>query len=99
MHQTETPLHEGAILARLAGLDETTLSADAAQGLLTLGFSPADKERMHELATKAQASALTPKERLEVEAYSRISSLLGILKSKARRALKHHGSNGETKTR
>jgi hypothetical protein len=34
----------------------------------------------------------------EVEAYSRISSLLGVLKSRARRALKRHTSNGKAKT-
>ena len=38
-----------------------------------------------------------PGEQSEVEAYSRISSLLGVLKSKARRVLKRRGANGKTK--
>ena len=52
---------------------------------------------MHELASKARAGALTTNERSEIEAYSRINSLLGIIKSKARRALKRRGTNGKTK--
>jgi hypothetical protein len=95
MRQTELPYHEAAILTRLAGPDERELSAAAAKGILTLGFSPTDKERMHTLTAKARAGTLTPDEQAEVEAYSRIGSLLGILKSKARRALKRRTSNGK----
>jgi len=40
------------------------------------------------LAAKAQAGTLTEEEQTEVEAYSRVGSLLGILRSKARKALK-----------
>ncbi len=40
---------------------------------------------------------LDSEEQAEVEAYSRIGSLLGILKSKARRALKRRTSNGKAK--
>ena len=53
---------------------------------------------MRTLAAKARAGTLTSDEQAEVEAYSRIGSLLGILKSKARRALKRRTSNGKTKT-
>jgi len=53
---------------------------------------------MHTLAAKARAGTLTSDEQAEVEAYSRISSVLGILKSKARRALKRRTSNGKAKT-
>lgn len=98
MHQTELPYHEAAILTRIAGPDEAAFSAAAAKGILTLGFGPADKDRMHTLAAKARAGTLTSDEQAEVEAYSRIGSLLGILKSKARRALKRRTSNGKTKT-
>ena len=97
MHQTETS-HEAAILTRLAGPDTPALSPSAAKGILTLGFSPADKDRMHELAAKGRAGTLTVEEQSEVEAYSRVSSLLGILKSKARRALKRRAANGKAKT-
>jgi hypothetical protein len=98
MHQTDLPYHEAAILSRIAGADEPALSVAAARGLLTLGFSPADKDRMHTLAAKAREGTLTSDEQAEVEAYSRIGSLLGILKSKARRALKRGTSNGKAKT-
>lgn len=98
MHRTELPYHEAAILTRLAGVDEPALSSAAAKGILTLGFNPADKERMHTLAAKARAGSLTTDEQAEVEAYSRVGSLLGILKSKARRALKRRTSNGKART-
>jgi hypothetical protein len=98
MRQTELPYHEAAILTRLAGPDKRLLSPSAAKGILALGFSPADKERMHDLAVKARAGTLTSEEQSEVEAYSRVSSLLGILKSKARRVLKRRPANGKAKT-
>jgi hypothetical protein len=98
MRQTELPYHEAAILSRLAVPDKPTLSAAAAKGILALGFSPVDKDRMHTLAAKARAGKLTADEQAEVEAYSRIGSLLGILKSKARRALRRPTSNGKAKT-
>jgi hypothetical protein len=99
MPPTEIPYHEAAILTRLAGPDEAALSVAAAKGILTLVFNPDDKDRMHALAAKAREGTLTFDEQAEVEAYSRIGSLLGILKSKARRALKRRTSNGKAKTR
>jgi hypothetical protein len=98
MHRTDLPYHEAAILSRIAGPEERALSAATAKGILTLGFSPADEDRMHALAAKAREGTLTSDEQTEVEAYSRIGSLLGILKSKARRALKRRTSNGKAKT-
>ena len=53
---------------------------------------------MRSLAARARDGALTSDEQAEVEAYSRIGSLLGILKSKARRALKRRTSSGKAKT-
>jgi hypothetical protein len=85
-------------MARLAGPDEPALPAAAAKAILRLGFSPADKDRMHTLAAKARSGMLSAGEQSEVEAYSRVGSLLGILKSKARRALKRGTSNGKTNT-
>jgi hypothetical protein len=98
MHQTELPYHEAAILTRIAGPDNPRLSAATARGILTLGFSPADNDRMHTLAAKAREGTLTSDEQAEVEAYSRVGSLLGILKSKARRALKRRALNGNANT-
>jgi hypothetical protein len=98
MQQTQLPYHEAAILKRLVGPDELALSAATAKGILTLAFSRADKECMHALAAKARAGTLTDDDQAQIEAYSRISSLLGILKSKARRALKRRASNGKAKS-
>jgi hypothetical protein len=98
MQHTELPYHEAAILTRLVGRDEPVLSSATAKGFLALGYGPTDKNRMHTLAAKARDGTLTADELAEVEAYSRISSLLGILKSKARRVLKHRASNGRVKT-
>jgi hypothetical protein len=66
---------------------------------LTLRFSPADKKRLRALAANARAGALTSDEQTQVEAYSRIRSLLGILKSKARRALKRRTTDAKAITR
>jgi hypothetical protein len=45
---------------------------------------------------KARAGALTPAEQAEVEAYSRVGCLIGILHSQARRVLKGRpGTNGK----
>jgi hypothetical protein len=96
MQRTELPYYEAAILGRLAGSHDPSLSPAAAKGLLTLEFDPADKDRMHELAAKARAGNLTPEEQAEVEAYSRVGSLIGILHSKARGALKRRrGTKGK----
>ena len=54
MRKSEPPYDEAAILNRIAGPDEPALSAAAAKGILTLGFSAADKDRMHTLAAKAR---------------------------------------------
>ena len=97
MQQIELPAHEAAILTRLVDSEEPKLSPAAAEGILTIGFSPVDKDRMHILAVKARSGTLTPDERHEIEAYSRISSLLGILKSKARRTLKRRSRSGTAK--
>jgi hypothetical protein len=84
------PNNEAAILTRLVGPDPATLSPEAAQAILTIGFGQADKDRMQALATKARAGTLTVEEEGEVDAYSRVGRLISILKSKTRRSLKNH---------
>jgi hypothetical protein len=92
MQLTELPTKEAAIIARLDISDRLPLSPEAAEGILAIGFSQADKERMDALAAKARKGTLTEDERAEAEAFSRISSLLGILKSKARQSLRSYSS-------
>src|SRR5437868_731204 len=96
MQLTELPSKEAAIIARLDIPDRPPLSPEAAEGLLAVGFSQADKKRMDALAAKARKGTLTPDEHAEAEAYSRIGSLLGILKSKARQSLKHYTGTNQT---
>ena len=45
---------------------------------------------MHELAVKNQEDRLSPKEKAEMENYRRVSFLLDLMHSKARRSLKTH---------
>ncbi|MCO6454970.1 MAG: hypothetical protein J5I93_06695 [Pirellulaceae bacterium] len=72
--------YDDLILAGLQG----ALSPEAAEGLLALRFSDEQQQRMSELAAKARAGELPPKEREESDSFERVSSLLGILQSRAR---------------
>jgi hypothetical protein len=63
-------------------------SVTAARALLELEFSPADRQRMRELAAKARAGTLSDAEERETDTYERLGCLLDILHSKARRVLK-----------
>jgi hypothetical protein len=94
MQLREPPTSEAAIIGRLAAGGDAPLTPAAAEGILTITFSQADTDRMNALAAKARAGSLTPKEEAEVEAYSRVGSLLGILKSKARQTLKGRNGSG-----
>lgn len=58
-----------------------------AEEVLKWGFSDADRERMSELAAKARQGTLDEDEAAAVDAYERVSSFLGLMKSKARRSL------------
>ena len=78
---------EVAILARILGNGDGKLPAEMARYILNLAFSDWDKSRMHDLAVRNQQDTLSPNEKEEMLAYSKAGSLLGILKSKARRSL------------
>jgi hypothetical protein len=91
MHTTTangTGQSEITILARVLGNEEGQLPPAMARYILTLGFSERDKARMHDLAVRNQDGALAPAEKEELVAYAKAGSLLGILQSKARRALR-----------
>jgi uncharacterized protein YnzC (UPF0291/DUF896 family) len=93
---TETKNTEGAIWTRIIGPKRTALSAEAARSILELSFPERDKLRMNELAAKARAGKLSTEEEEEVRNYSRVGSVLGILKSKARVSLsKRRRSDGK----
>ena len=78
---------ETTILERVIAPETPDLPVAAAREILKWSFSDADHERMSELAAKARAGTLNPDESAETAAFERVSSLLGFLKSKARRSL------------
>ena len=81
---------ESAILARVIAPNESSLPPDVAAELLKWGFHESDQRRMQELAAKARQGALTPEEQAQAESFERVSSFLGLVKSKARRSLQAH---------
>jgi hypothetical protein len=79
---------EVAIHARLLSNEPGRMPLGMARYILALGFSDADKSKMHDLAVRNQQDALTPLEKEELFAYAKAGTLLSILKSKARRTLR-----------
>ena len=79
---------EDAIWGRLVGQTNELLTPAAARAILRLEFPEGDRARMRELAEKARNGTLTRAEQEEIETYSRVGSVLGILKSKARVTLR-----------
>ena len=82
---TTTQPHEATIFD---GLD-ADMSPAAATAILSFGFSEQQKDRMRELAAKARDGSMTTDERDEAGSFERVSSLIGILQSKARISLKN----------
>ena len=83
----EASENEVTILARVLGNDRGELSEEMARQILNLGFSDREEARMHDLALRNQADALTSDEQAELLAYGKAGDLLAILKSKARKTL------------
>ena len=81
---------ESAILARVIAADVPILPESVAREILKWGFTETDRQRMSELAMKARQGSLDPAENAESEAYERVSSFLGLVKSRARRSLQLH---------
>lgn len=79
--------NEVAILASILVDEEGDLPDDLARYFLTLKISDRDRARMHDLAVRNQDGALSPAERDEMLAFAKASTLLSILKSRARRSL------------
>ncbi len=79
---------DALLLAHILGNGQAELPVGVARYLLQRKFNSSEKERMHDLAARNQANALSESEREELFAYARVGTVLGILKSKARQALK-----------
>jgi hypothetical protein len=77
---TTVETYDDTILTNLDG----ALTPQAAEGILSLRFSEQQQQRMRDLTGKARAGDLTEQERAEADSFERVSSLLGILQSKAR---------------
>jgi hypothetical protein len=80
--------NEVTILARVFDDELGLLPCDLARSIVDLDFSDRDKARMHDLAVRNQADALSPSEKEELYAFAKAGTLLSILQSKARRTLK-----------
>jgi hypothetical protein len=84
---THTGENEATILVRVLCNETGQLPPEVARYILDRRFSDRDKARMHDLAVRNQAGALSPTEKEELFAFVNAGDLLGILKSKARRTL------------
>jgi hypothetical protein len=80
--------NEVTILARVFDNEQGLLPRDLARTVLEVGFSERDKARMHDLAVRNQGDGLSAEEKQELYGFAKAGTLLGILKSKARRTLK-----------
>ncbi len=80
--------HEADILSRL----EVSLTPQGARDFLKLDFSLQDRRRMEELLDRGNHGTRTADEDREAMEFERVGHLLSMLKSIARRALKHESS-------
>lgn len=79
--------NEVTILARFLGDENGQLPEDFARYILDLKVSERDQARMHDLAVRNHEDALTPAEKEEMLAFGMATTVLSILKAKARRTL------------
>lgn len=79
---------EVAILSRVLANGGEELPLPVARYLLDLDFGEQDKARMYDLAVRNNQGELSAAEQDELRSYAKAGCLVGILKSKARVALK-----------
>jgi hypothetical protein len=85
---TGTGHNEVTILAHVFDNERGLLPRGLARSILNVEFSERDKARMHDLAVRNQADALSAEEKTELFAWAKAGTLLSILHAKARRTLK-----------
>jgi hypothetical protein len=95
MQSTTIIPNDALIVGRLIKPEQGDFSVEAARAILNIHFDDADKERMHQLALKAQDGELTPSEQAEIDSYRRVGCVLGVLWSKARLSLKQAGMDAD----
>lgn len=81
------PEKEVTILARILGDGDDRLSEDFARYIVSHEVSERDRTRMHDLAVRNQADALSAAEKEELHSFAKATTLLSILKAKARQTL------------
>jgi hypothetical protein len=97
MQTGQSGTSEIAIFSRVLEHDLAMLSDAAADSILNLGFSQADKARMAELSAKAGEGLLSSDEQAEINNYEKVGHILALMKSKARRSLeRRNATNGAT---
>ncbi len=69
---------------------------DDAKAILRWSFNEQAKARMEELATRSNQGAISDSERSELKAYIHVGQVIGVLQSRARRALQRDASNGSS---
>ena len=76
------------LFVRLWDSPTAKLTPTLARHILRLGFSDEDNARMRELLRRNSAGTITAEERVELDDFSKVGDLLGIIQSKARKVLK-----------
>jgi hypothetical protein len=80
-----------AVLEQLAELDVESISPSTARKILGFQFAASHHKRVKALSQKVKAGTLSLAEQEELDEYIRVGTLLSILQSRARRALKAAG--------
>lgn len=89
--ETRTEPVGTSILEQFADLSAESMSPEIAHKLLKVRFAPAHTREVNDLSEKAQEGTLTPLEADKLDEYIRVADLLGILQSRAHRALLNAG--------
>jgi hypothetical protein len=87
---TKAKRHE-CIWTRAVDFDKE-LSPAAARALLRVRFAASEHKRAGELLGRSRTARLKPQEEEALDTYELLGTLLGILHSKARQALKKHAA-------
>ena len=80
------------IFRRLLASEDDSLSPAAAEAILRISFSDADRSRLGELSEKSTAGTLTSIEAAKYDGYITAADFLSLWKSKARLSLKGQSS-------
>jgi hypothetical protein len=88
---TATKNDEATILSRAIDPSNGSWPVEVAKGILSIALSPSDRQRMDELAAKAQSASLDSDEEIEIESYRQASRLLELMKAKARASVARTG--------